>query len=176
LRWFRKDRSHDFAPWQGSAHRRVSGRASRRDSAAHPGAFSCKVHFSLRKGLVSGARGSPSRNLSILGRQKINTSAVDFARGAVLSLREPGMTKSPAAQTRPLEYFREYLRVLARLQIDARLRRTNDQNGGNCGRKSKHSGKEVRSERQRPAPRGPERKRIERGAVKAAGEVQTAKQ
>jgi RNA polymerase sigma-70 factor (ECF subfamily) len=32
------------------------------------------------------------------------------------------MTKSPVAQTRPLEYFREYLRVLARLQIDPRLR------------------------------------------------------
>jgi RNA polymerase sigma-70 factor (ECF subfamily) len=32
------------------------------------------------------------------------------------------MTESPAGQMRPLEYFREYLRVLARLQIDPRLR------------------------------------------------------
>jgi RNA polymerase sigma-70 factor (ECF subfamily) len=32
------------------------------------------------------------------------------------------MTKSSDAQSRPLEYFREYLRMLARLQIDPRLR------------------------------------------------------
>jgi RNA polymerase sigma-70 factor (ECF subfamily) len=32
------------------------------------------------------------------------------------------MTKGPDAQTRPLECFREYLRVLARLQIAPRLR------------------------------------------------------
>src|SRR3712207_3515337 len=32
------------------------------------------------------------------------------------------MTEGPNAGVRPLEYFREYLRVLARLQIDPRLR------------------------------------------------------
>ena len=32
------------------------------------------------------------------------------------------MTEGPNAQVRPLEYFREYLRVLARLHIDPRLR------------------------------------------------------
>jgi RNA polymerase sigma-70 factor (ECF subfamily) len=36
------------------------------------------------------------------------------------------MTEGPDAQLRPLGYFREYLRVLARLHIDPRLRRKLD--------------------------------------------------
>ena len=36
------------------------------------------------------------------------------------------MAESPDAQISPLGYFREYLRVLARLQIDPRLRRKLD--------------------------------------------------
>src|SRR5262249_6635094 len=48
--------------------------------------------------------------------------AVDPARRGILTLRDPGMTESPQGPVSPLAHFRENLRVLARLQIDPRLR------------------------------------------------------
>jgi RNA polymerase sigma-70 factor (ECF subfamily) len=52
--------------------------------------------------------------------------AVDPARRVIFTLRDLGMSERPHAPVSPLEHFGEHLRVLARLQIDPRLRRKLD--------------------------------------------------